>query len=119
MMGQRNYMYSKYCLYENSIRVPLILSGSIIPEEKRGMLDMRLAELVDIVPTLSKIAGHSVNPMLPGLDLLGERKGQVHLQSFMVEGMNKHSHPLRICGEKSDTNLLYTYQLLLITLHKA
>ena len=57
------------------------------------MLDMRLAELVDIVPTLSKIAGHSVNPMLPGLDLLERRKGQVHLQSFMVEGMNKHSHP--------------------------
>lgn len=92
MMGQRNYMYSKYCLYENSIRVPLILSGSIIPEEKRGMLDMRLAELVDIVPTLSKIAGHSVNPMLPGLDLLGEEKRSGAFAEFHGGG-NEQTQP--------------------------
>jgi len=74
MMGERNNMFSKYCLYESSVRVPLILSGSLIPEGKRGTIDDRPAELVDLVPTLTKVAGEVVNPVLPGLDLLSENK---------------------------------------------
>jgi Arylsulfatase A and related enzymes len=74
MMGERNYMFSKYCLYDSSVRVPLIISGSCIPEDKRGTVDDRSAELVDIVPTLAKLCGYHENPMLPGLDLLGDMK---------------------------------------------
>jgi arylsulfatase A-like enzyme len=74
MLGERNFRFSKYCLFDSSVRVPLILAGSIIPEAKRGTIDDRPAELVDLVPTLLHAAGKPVNPVLPGLDLLGEQR---------------------------------------------
>ena len=74
MLGERNFRFSKYCLFESSVRVPLILAGSVIPEQKRGTIDDRPAELIDLVPTLVHAAGQPVNPVLPGLDLLGERR---------------------------------------------
>lgn len=73
MMGERQHLFSKYCLFESSVRVPLIISGSVIPEEKHGIVDDRVAELVDIIPTITNILGIQQNPMLPGLDLLGDK----------------------------------------------
>jgi arylsulfatase A-like enzyme len=72
MMGERNHTFSKYCLFDSSVRVPFILSGSVIPEEKRGTIDDRPVELVDLIPTLMKLSDQPVNPILPGLDVLGE-----------------------------------------------
>ncbi|MEJ6952272.1 sulfatase family protein [Natronospora cellulosivora (SeqCode)] len=74
MMGERNHFFSKYCLYDSSVRVPLILSGSIIPDEKRGTIDERPAELIDLVPTIKAAMGEENNPLLSGLDLLSEKK---------------------------------------------
>jgi len=72
MLGERNFRFSKYCLYESSVRVPLILAGSVIPESKRGTIDDRPAEHIDLVPTLAQAAGQPPAAVLPGLDLLGE-----------------------------------------------
>lgn len=69
MLGDRGRV-SKYCLYEGSVRVPLILAG---PGVTAGV-DERNAELVDVVPTLLRAAGLQVSENLPGLDLLGGRK---------------------------------------------
>jgi len=74
MLGERNFRFSKYCLYESSVRVPLLLAGTVIPQAKRGTLDERPAGLIDLVPTLAQAAGQPVPPGLPGLDLLGERR---------------------------------------------
>ena len=74
MLGERNFRFSKYCLFESSVRVPLILAGSAIPESKRGTIDDRPAELIDLVPTLLRATGQAANPILPGLDLLGQRR---------------------------------------------
>ncbi len=52
MLGERRHHFSKYCLYEGSVRVPLILSGPRVPEGLRGTVDSRPAELVDVLPTL-------------------------------------------------------------------
>ena len=57
MLGERFYRFNKYCLYESSVRVPLILSGPAIPEELQGTTDHRPAELVDLYPTLLGAAG--------------------------------------------------------------
>lgn len=78
MMGERWQRFSKYCLYEGSVRVPLVLSGSAVPAEQRGQVDHRLAELVDVLPTLMAAAGLPADGRLPGLDLLGDatRAGQ-------------------------------------------
>ena len=78
MMGERDGRYSKYCLYESSVRVPLILSGDYIEKSLRGTRDGRPAELTDLVPTLMKAAGIAPDPRLPGSDLLSpcSRRGQ-------------------------------------------
>ncbi len=74
MLGERFYRFNKYCLYESSVRVPLVLAGSAIPEELRGTRDHRPAELVDLYPTLLSAAGIEVPRQSVGLNLLGSRK---------------------------------------------
>lgn len=77
MMGERDYRFSKYCLYDSSVRVPLIISGNFVPVEKKGTVDRRPAGLIDIVPTICSVAGIEQDPRLPGYSLLSEkvRKG--------------------------------------------
>ena len=79
MLGERNYHFTKYCLYDSSIRVPIILSGSVVPENLHGTIDDRPAELVDLYPTIMKAAGTTQELDSPGLDLLGDQK---HTGSF-------------------------------------
>jgi arylsulfatase A-like enzyme len=77
MLGDRYHRFSKYSLYEGSVRVPMILAGAGVPEDKGGSVDDRPAELVDVLPTLLSVAGQQAPRFLPGLDLLSEtrRKG--------------------------------------------
>lgn len=74
MLGERHHRFTKYCLYDSSVRVPLILAGSTIPRAKRGTIDHRPAELIDLMPTLQAVSGahHQDSAKLPGLDLLRE-----------------------------------------------
>ena len=72
MLGDRYHRFSKYSFYEGSVRVPLILAGAGVPVEKFGTVEDRPAELVDVLPTLLKIAGEQVPAHLPGFDLLSE-----------------------------------------------
>ena len=74
MLGERFYRFNKYCLYESSVRVPLIVSGSALPERLRGKTDHRPAELVDFYPTLLGAAGIEVPESAVGLDLLGDKE---------------------------------------------
>jgi arylsulfatase len=71
MLGERR-RFSKYCLYEGSVRVPLILAGPDTPTRLRGTIDERPAELVDVLPTLLSVAGETTPPELPGASLLAE-----------------------------------------------
>jgi arylsulfatase A-like enzyme len=73
MLGERFYRFNKYCLYESSVRVPIILSGSALPMKIRGKTDHRPAELVDIYPTLLEAAGINVPEKLSGLNLLSDK----------------------------------------------
>ncbi len=74
MLGERYYRFNKYCLYESSVRAPLMLAGTAVPPELRGRRDGRAAELVDLYPTLLKAAGLDVPPASVGLDLLSSEK---------------------------------------------
>ncbi len=68
-MGDR-YRFSKYSLYEASLRVPLIVAGLAVPAAARGTRDSRPAELIDLVPTFLAAAGLPVPLELPGENLL-------------------------------------------------
>jgi arylsulfatase A-like enzyme len=74
MLGERYYRFNKYCLYESSVRVPVILSGSAIDKRLRGKKDHRPTELVDLYPTLLGAAGIKVPESAVGLDLLSDQK---------------------------------------------
>jgi arylsulfatase A-like enzyme len=70
MLGDRGHRFSKYCLYEGSVRVPLIISGSGVPEKARGTVDGRCAELIDIMPTMLEVSGEKPSAEFPGRNLL-------------------------------------------------
>jgi len=74
MLGERYYRFNKYCLYESSVRVPIILSGTALPKSLRGRTDQRPAELIDVYPTLLKVAGIEVPKTAAGLDLLSQNE---------------------------------------------
>ncbi len=76
MLGERFYRFNKYCLYESSVRVPIIFSGSALPQEFIGKIDKRPAELIDIYPTILSALGVQVPPILPGIDLLSNETRQ-------------------------------------------
>jgi len=82
MLGERYYRFNKYCLYESSVRVPIILSGSAIDDNLRGTKDHRLAELVDLYPTLLKAAGIKVPPLAVGLNLLSDKERQASFSAL-------------------------------------
>ncbi len=71
MLGERYYRFNKYCLFDASVRVPLIVAGTAVPVGRRGTLDHRPAELLDIFPTVLEAAGVRGVSGKPGLNLLG------------------------------------------------
>ena len=74
MLGDRYHRFSKYSFYEGSVRVPMVLSGAGVPVEVQGTVDDRPAELVDVLPTVLRIAGEQVPIYLPGYNLLGDAR---------------------------------------------
>lgn len=77
MLGDHYYRFTKYCLYEASVRVPMILSGSYLSPESRNTIDSRPAENIDILPTILTAADISIPDTTSGNSLLGpsNRKG--------------------------------------------
>ncbi|MGQ1783633.1 MULTISPECIES: sulfatase family protein [unclassified Saccharicrinis] len=115
MLGERYYRFNKYCLYDASVRVPIIISGAALPEDWKGKEDARPAELVDIYPTLLKAAGIEVPEKSAGMNLLEknatrkasfcalhERKDEA---SFMVRTQN---HKLILCFARKEDASTYT-----------
>lgn len=70
-LGDRG-RFSKYSLYDSSVRVPLAIAGPGITEEMRGKEMDGPVELIDLLPTILGLAGLPVPEWLPGYDLLGE-----------------------------------------------
>jgi len=106
MLGERNFRFSKYCLYDASVRVPLILAGSVIPAQQRGTIDDRPTELIDLIPTLVRAAGKPVNPILPGLDLLGERRRAGSFSEFHGGGAERPPVAPAYMWRKQDWKLI-------------
>ena len=69
MLGDRGRV-SKYCLYDGSVRVPMIVAGPGVG--RRGVVDDRPVELVDVMPTLLDVAGMEIPEILPGFSLLSD-----------------------------------------------
>lgn len=65
----------KWVLYEESIRVPLIITGPGIPKSMRGKKINDLALNIDIAPTILDMAGIPIPPEMDGKSLYQKLKG--------------------------------------------
>jgi arylsulfatase A-like enzyme len=115
MLGERYYRFNKYCLYESSVRVPFIISGSALPEEWKSKEDARPAELVDVYPTLLKAAGIEVPEKAAGINLLnaGEtRRGSFCALHEKTDGasfmLRTENHKLILCFARKEDASGYT-----------
>jgi choline-sulfatase len=102
-------------LYDASVRVPIIISGPALPEEWKGKEDARPAELVDVYPTLLKVAGIEVPEKAVGINLLDKDETReasfcaLHERNdeaaFMVRTEN---HKLILCFARKNDASKYT-----------
>lgn len=60
----------KWFGFEESIRVPLIISGAPLPENRKGLISERIALNIDVAPTLLAMAGVPVPKTIQGKDLI-------------------------------------------------
>jgi len=107
MLGERFYRFNKYCMFESSVRVPMIVGGTVVPKSRRGTVDHRPAELVDVLPTILKVADIENDNSKPGTDLLGpvvksatfcEFHNQPKIAAYM---WRKRDYKLILCMDKS------------------
>ena len=82
MLGERFYRFNKYCLFESAVRVPMIVAGTVVPHGRRGTVDHRPAELVDVLPTILEVAGVENDDSKPGRDLLAPVAKQASFCEF-------------------------------------
>ncbi len=74
MLGEHYYRFNKYTLYDSSVRVPMIISGSALPKSvKRNSINNSPTENIDIMPTLLEFAGIKADEKLPGKSLLSTK----------------------------------------------
>ncbi len=71
-LGEHGGLLHEAKLYDELIRVPLIIAGNGAP---RGVVDQRLASTIDIVPTILRAAALSPLPHMAGRDLLTKPTG--------------------------------------------
>ncbi len=95
MLGERYYRFNKYCLYESSVRVPMIISGSALPSKFKGKVDRRAAELVDVLPTMLNIVDIEKPDELLGLDLLSSQKRDGSFTALYVSDPTKAAYMWR------------------------
>lgn len=115
MLGERYYRFNKYCLYDASVRVPIIISGSALPQEWKGTEDERPAELVDVYPTLLKAAGITVPEKAVGINLLDMNETREASFCALHERETEASFMLRtpkskliLCFKRKDDPAQYT-----------
>jgi arylsulfatase A-like enzyme len=103
MLGDRGRI-SKYCTYEGSVRVPLILAGPGV--EGRGVADDRPAELVDVVPTLLDAAGEEVPEVLPGFSLISDFTRQASFAEMHGRGYEEYQRAPTVMWRSREWKLI-------------
>ncbi|WP_299665995.1 sulfatase-like hydrolase/transferase [uncultured Polaribacter sp.] len=115
MLGERYYKFNKYNLYDASVRIPMILSGTALPKKiQRNSVDNLSAENTDLLPTLLDFADIKQDNRLLGESLLStnrnkatfaalhERKGEA---AFMWRTAN---YKLILVFNKKENAINYT-----------
>ncbi|MCE7065908.1 sulfatase [Dyadobacter sp. CY326] len=75
----------KWFGFEESIRVPLIISGAAMPADFKGATSENIALNIDIAPTILALAGVPVPEKMQGISLLANPKTQQTRTDFFYE----------------------------------
>ena len=62
-------LFGKWLMYEESIRVPLIVRDPRMPEKRKGKRCQEMALSIDVAPTILALAGQRVPDFMQGRDL--------------------------------------------------
>lgn len=73
MLGT-NGLYGKFLMYEDSVRIPFILTLPSDMGYDYGVTDDRIVELRDVFPTLTELCGLKAPAHVNGLSVLGDEK---------------------------------------------
>ncbi|MCH3918235.1 MAG: sulfatase-like hydrolase/transferase [Spirochaetia bacterium] len=73
MLGNHN-LWGKFLMYENSVNIPMILIPTYDSDCQCGVVDDRLVELKDIMPTLLKLTGLEIPDDVDGISMLDQKK---------------------------------------------
>ncbi len=119
-LGEHDYFFEHGAyLYDPTIRVPLIISGSAFLPSRRVVEDQ--VRTIDIVPTVLDIAGLPIPPGLQGVSLLPRARGEAgapDLLAFAESGRNFYPENPRqyVTGVAGKWRMLRTgrYKLILI-----
>jgi len=83
MLGERYYKFNKYNLYDASVRIPMILAGTALPDDlERNTIDSLSAENTDLLPTLLKFANIEQGKNLLGEDLFYNDRDEATFSSL-------------------------------------
>ena len=91
-LGERG-LAGKWLIYEESIRVPLIVADPRLPEERRGTTRPEMALNLDLAPTLLDLAGVEVPAAYEGRSLVPLLRGETPdwRTDFLVEHRFDHA----------------------------
>ena len=75
MLGERYYKFNKYNLYDASVRIPMLISGTALPKHiKKNTIDSLSAENIDLLPTLLSFVNIKKEKPLLGENLLSKSR---------------------------------------------
>lgn len=86
LMGQHNLNGNKYLPYEESVRVPLLISGPGFPRGKRSSL---LISNADLNPTITSLTGVRAERRPDGADIRELLSGKVRRSAVPLEATRK------------------------------
>ena len=92
-MGNRGFA-GKWSHFEESLRIPLIITDPRVVEKNKGIVDKSMALNVDIAPTLIDFAGVNVPTAYQGkslVSLLHGNKPQEWRKDFFCEHLMNHA----------------------------
>jgi arylsulfatase A-like enzyme len=105
MLGERGLL-GKECMYEESIRVPLIIKPARDGQMQPGIFD-GIALNIDIAPTILALAGSKIPDAMQGVSLVGHKSGKPWRQSFLyhqkLSRAERGDPPSQCVGVRTDT----------------
>lgn len=93
----------KVLLYEESLRVPIIIFDPRLPKERKGAVSEEMALTIDLAPTILELAGLPIHPEMQGRSLKDAmRDGDLSLrEDFFCENMFTGQNYPRMEGVRS------------------